>query len=132
MVAGRAGVLSRSSLKILSLATTPEQPQTDNSVSPTGYKPNPQEQHSFLSLLSAAEGNSLTTHWLHQELQTYSDLESSTNCHILETETRKINSLSSVFQTNVLSAAFPGFDLIKMFLFLVPEIVCKIITNPIH
>ena len=83
----------RSSLKILSLAATARQPQTDNSVSATGYKPNPQEQLSFLSLLSAAEGNSLTTHWLHQELQTHFDLEPSTNCHILETETRKINSL---------------------------------------
>ena len=37
-----------------------------------------------------------------------------------------------MFQTNVLSAAFSGFDLIRVFLFLVPEIVCKIITNPIH
>lgn len=37
-----------------------------------------------------------------------------------------------MFQTGVLSAAFPSFDLIRVLLFLIPEIVCKIITNPIH
>ena len=92
--------LSRSSLRTLRLATIarhlhpPTQKGKLRKFSfPCWYKPNPQAQHSFLPLLSETEGDSLTTHWLHQELPTRFDLEPSTNCHILETETWKINPL---------------------------------------